>query len=230
MRTLVLATANPGKIREFARLLADLPVRVIGLAEAGVASPEETGATFAENAALKAAHAANASGWTALADDSGLEVDCLDGEPGVRSARYAGPDADNEANRRRLIRALGERVAADPALAAGAPARFRCAIAVARPHGAVEVVEGACEGFAITEPRGANGFGYDPLFLLPDRGMTMAELAPEEKDAISHRARAVARALPLVNTLLKEEIRAEDGTVGPSERTADATGGGPDAG
>lgn len=226
----MLATANPGKIREFARLLAGLPVRVVGLADVGVASPEETGATFAENAALKAAHAADRSGLPALADDSGLEVDCLDGAPGVRSARYAGPAADDEANRRRLIGELRRCAAVDPRLAGGAPARFRCAIAVALPGGPVEVVEGVREGLAIAEPRGTNGFGYDSLFLLPDRGLTMAELTPTEKNAISHRARAVALALPVLRALLDAEPGEAAASPGPSVRGAGLADGSRDAG
>lgn len=229
LRTLLLATANPGKIREFARLLAGLPVRVIGLADAGVVSPEETGSTFVENAVLKAAHAANASGLLAVADDSGLEVDCLGGVPGVRSARYAGPAADDEANRRRLIGELERCIALDPRLAGGAPARFRCAIAVALPGGPVEVVEGAREGRAIVTPRGANGFGYDPLFLLPERGLTMAELSSAEKNATSHRARAVARALPVVRALLDTRPDRAAAANAPAGRGTGAGDGGRDA-
>jgi XTP/dITP diphosphohydrolase len=198
MRTIVLATTNAGKVREFGQLLAasGLPLNVIGLREAGLDAPPETGATFAENALLKARHAATASGYLALADDSGLEVDGLGGAPGIRSARYAGEGAGDEANRQRLIAAIAGLPEAERV------GRFRCAIAIARPDGTAEVAEGSCKGLAITTPRGANGFGYDPLFLLPDRGLTMAELAPEEKNAISHRARAVARALPLLRRML----------------------------
>ena len=196
MRTIVLATTNPGKVREFRALLAGLQVRVAGLDEVGLAAPQETGTTFAENAALKARHAAEGSGLLAVADDSGLEVDALGGAPGVYSARWAGEGADDEANRRRLIREL----AVVPDGARGA--RFRCAIAIAVPGGATEIVEGECEGKVVTEPRGGGGFGYDPLFLLPERGQTMAELAPAEKNAISHRARAFALALPILHDFL----------------------------
>lgn len=195
--TLVLATTNPGKVREFHRLLAaaELPLRVVGLAEVGVAAPPETGTTFAENAILKARHAAERTGLPALADDSGLVVDGLDGAPGVYSARYAGEGAGDEANRRRLAAAIA------PLPEAARTARFVCAIALARPEGAVSVVEGRCEGVAITTPRGANGFGYDPLFYLPEWGRTMAELTLDEKSAVSHRARALALALPLLRQL-----------------------------
>lgn len=195
--TLVLATTNPGKMREFDRLLAGagLPLRVVGLDAVGVEAPPETGVTFAENAILKARHAAARSGLPALADDSGLVVDGLGGAPGVYSARYAGEGAGDEANRRRLIAAL----AAVPE--AGRSGRFVCAIAVAQPDGAVAVVEGVCEGRVIDTPRGTNGFGYDPLFYLPGRGATLAELSPDEKGAISHRARAFALAVPLLRPL-----------------------------
>ena len=198
MQTIVLATTNAGKVREFGQLFAasGLALRVIGLREVGVEAPPETGTTFAENALLKARHAATASGHLAFADDSGLEVDGLGGAPGVRSARYAGEGAGDEANRQRLIAAL----AGVPEGARGG--RFRCAIAIARPDGTAEVAEGSCEGVAITTPRGDNGFGYDPLFFLPERGRTMAELAPAEKNAISHRARATARALPILRRML----------------------------
>lgn len=195
--TLVLATTNPGKIREFHRLLtaAGLPLQIIGLDAVGLTAPPETGTTFAANAILKARNAATLSGLPALADDSGLAVDALDGAPGVYSARYAGEDADDEANRQLLIAAL----AAVPE--AARTGRFVCAIALARPDGAVAVVEAACEGHLLTTPRGTNGFGYDPLFALPDRGVTMAELSMDEKNAISHRAQAVARAVPMLRRL-----------------------------
>lgn len=202
LRTLVLATTNAGKVREFRQLLARLPVRVVGIDAIGVDLPPETGMTFAENAVLKATHAANTSGFLALADDSGLEVDLLGGKPGVRSARYAGEGAGDEANRQHLIQEVRQARLPGADLGDGFAARFRCAIALAQPHGPVEVVEGVCEGRVIPEPRGTGGFGYDPLFLLPDRGVTMAELAPEEKNAISHRARALDRALPILERML----------------------------
>ncbi len=202
MRRLVLATTNPGKAREFARLLAELPARIVTLDEVGPAPPPETGATFAENAALKARHAVAGSGLPALADDSGLEVDALAGAPGLHSARWAGEGATDEANRRRLIREL---TGVPEARRTG---RFRCAIAIARPGGAVEVVEGTLEGRLLTEPRGSGGFGYDHLFLLPERGLTLAELPLDEKNAVSHRARALERALPLLRRLVA--LRAED--------------------
>ena len=211
----MLATTNPGKVREYRALLGALPVRLVGLDEVGLAQGPETGATFTENAVQKARHAAAASGLVALADDSGLEVDGLGGAPGVWSARYAGEAADDEANRRRLIREL-----------AGVPverraARFRCAVAIARPGGGegsepeiLALVEGTCEGVVLTEPRGAHGFGYDPLFLLPERGLTLAELLPEEKNRLSHRARAVERALPALRALVEDDAATAAGAGG----------------
>ena len=211
----MLATTNPGKVREYVALLAGLPVRLVRLDEVGLAQGAETGATFAENAVQKARHAAAGSGLVALADDSGLEVDGLDGAPGVRSARYAGEAADDEANRRRLIREL----AAVPA--ERRTARFRCAVAIARPVGGegrepevLALVEGTCEGVVLTEPRGAHGFGYDPLFLLPERGLTLAELPPEEKNRLSHRARAVERALPALRALVEDDAATAAGAGG----------------
>jgi XTP/dITP diphosphohydrolase len=161
---------------------------------------EEDGETFAANAAKKAREVAAAAGLPALADDSGLEVDALDGAPGVRSARYAGAGHDDAANNRRLLAEL-----------AGVPtarrtARFRCAVALADPRGplgdTVEIREGACAGVILESPRGHNGFGYDPLFLYPELGRTFAELSLEEKGRLSHRARALAAMLPVLRAYL----------------------------
>jgi XTP/dITP diphosphohydrolase len=198
VHTLVLATANPGKVIEFERLLAEagIPLRVLGLNAVGLSAPPETGETFAENAILKARHAAEGSGYPALADDSGLAVDGLGGAPGVRSARYAGEESNDEANRQRLIAEL----ARVPETAR--TARFHCAIAMALPDGTIETVEETFEGRVITEARGIGGFGYDSLFLIPERGLTLAELTLEEKNRISHRARATAQAVPVLRQLL----------------------------
>ena len=186
---LLVATRNRGKLRELASLLSDVPMRLVSLDEAGVdGEVEETGATFEENAVLKATAYARASGLTTLADDSGLEVDALGGEPGVRSARYAGAGADDAARVRRLLRNLRETPAGRR------QARFRCAIAVASLNGPVRTFAGVCEGTIADAPRGRNGFGYDPVFLFPETGRTMAELSDEEKDAVSHRGMAVRRA------------------------------------
>jgi XTP/dITP diphosphohydrolase len=177
---LVLATRNPHKVREFGVLLA--PHRVLPLPDE-VELPPETGETFAENAAVKARVAADATGIAAIADDSGIAAAGLGGRPGVRSARYAGEGATDEENLAKLLREVPEddrRVA------------YVCALAYAAPRGGVHVTEARCEGMLAREPRGTGGFGYDPAFVPLDRddGRTMAELTPEEKDAISHRGRA----------------------------------------
>jgi XTP/dITP diphosphohydrolase len=177
---LVLSTRNPHKLREFEGLLA--PHRVLPLPDE-VELPPETGETFADNAIEKARTAARATGITAIADDSGIAAAALGGRPGVRSARYAGEHASDEANLEKLLREVPDddrRVA------------YVCALAFAAPDGRVHVVEGRCEGTLATDPRGSGGFGYDPAFVPADRddGRTMAELTVEEKDAISHRGRA----------------------------------------
>lgn len=192
---LIVATQNAGKIRELGELLANLRVEL--RAAAGMPAVEETGSTFTENAALKARAAAAHFGLWALADDSGLEVDALDGEPGVRSARYGTPDVTTDAGRNAL---LLERLRGVPA--ARRTARFRAAIALAAPDGRLWVREGACEGRIAHAPRGERGFGYDPVFYLPERGLTMAELSPDEKNAISHRARAMHRIREVIRGLV----------------------------
>ena len=197
MRKLLIATNNSGKVKEYADLLNDLPVRLTTPAQEGLSlEVDETGDTFAENAILKARAYAEASGLLTLADDSGLEVDALDGVPGIRSARYAGEGASDEDRYRLLLRYL-----------AGVPekertARFRCVVAVATPEGEVHTAAGRCEGLIGFEPRGRHGFGYDPVFYLPDRSQTMAELSAEVKNRISHRARALQAALPTLRRLL----------------------------
>jgi len=189
MIELVVATRNANKLRELTALLAGLPVRLRSLAEfPGAAEVEETGATFAENAALKALAAAKYTGLWALADDSGLEVDALGGRPGVWSKRFAGPGATDADNNAKLLQLLAD--VPDERRTA----RFRCAIAIAAPDGRVYVDEGTCEGVIAREPRGHNGFGYDPLFVVPELGKTFAELPPGEKDRISHRGRALQAA------------------------------------
>lgn len=200
MRKLLVASNNPGKLKEYADLLDRLPVTLTSPVQEGLSlAVDESGATFAENAILKARAYAEASGLLTLADDSGLEVDALDGAPGVRSARYAGEGASDEDRYRLLLRNL-----------AGVPqekrtARFRCVVAVATPQGKVHTAEGRCEGIIGFEPRGTHGFGYDPAFYLPDRGQTMAELPPTVKNRISHRGRAVQAALPVLRWLLTKE-------------------------
>ncbi len=180
---LVLATRNVHKAREFAELLA--PHELVALPD-DVVLPPEDGATFEANALTKARTAAAGTGLPSIADDSGIAADALGGAPGVRSARYAGEDATDEENLAKLLREAP----------AGSALAYVCALAFAAPGGTEHVVLGRCTGRLAAEPRGAGGFGYDPAFLPDDvaDGRTMAELAPEEKDAISHRGRA-ARAL-----------------------------------
>jgi XTP/dITP diphosphohydrolase len=195
-RRLVVASANPGKLREFRSLLAGLPFRLTSLGELGLPSPEETGSSFLANATLKARHAAALSGSAALADDSGLEVEALGGAPGIHSARYAGPGANDAANNAKLVDAL-----------AGLPverrrARYRCALVYVESADAPALTaEGVWEGFIVDAPRGTGGFGYDPHFWLPEQKKTVAELRPEEKNRRSHRG-AAARVL---RTLLERE-------------------------
>jgi XTP/dITP diphosphohydrolase len=192
---LVLATANTGKLDEFKALLPD-SVEVLSAPETDIQLPPETGTTFAENARLKALAASQQSGLIALADDSGLEVDALGGQPGVYSARYAGPGGDERANRAKLLAAMAD------VPAAGRQGRFRCVVAIATPDGLLRDFEGACEGSIGYREIGTHGFGYDPLFLLLD-GRTLAQYTTEEKNAISHRANAYRAALPTLLALLR---------------------------
>jgi len=193
---LLIATKNMGKVREYRELLADLPFNVVSLADVGVdADVEETGETFAENALLKARAYARLSGLLTWADDSGLAVDALAGWPGVHSARHAGPDA-TDADR---IDILLQRLAATPAQERHAA--FHCVVAIATPEGRAWTTEGMCAGVIIEQPRGAGGFGYDPIFFVPDLGKTFAQLAPEEKNAISHRGIAARKAAALLAQL-----------------------------
>jgi XTP/dITP diphosphohydrolase len=191
---LLVATNNPGKLAEYRPLLADLSLEIISLREAGINfEAAETGLTFEENAVLKARAYAERSGLLTLADDSGLEIDALDGEPGVHSARYEGTGRGEEVTRyQSVLRKL------DGVPWENRTARFRCVVAVATPDGLVETAEGAVEGFIGVEPRGEYGFGYDSIFFIPEYNCTMAQLAPEIKNRISHRARAVEAALPIL--------------------------------
>ena len=186
---LLIATHNPGKVREYEELLAGLPLELTYPAQEGLGiEVAETGKSFAENARLKAAAYARASGLLTLADDSGLEVDALGGEPGIHSARYAGKGASDEERYRLLLEKLKESPWEERT------ARFRCVIAVATPDGRIHTAEGTCEGIIAFEPRGEHGFGYDPVFYLEEYGKTMAELSSETKNKISHRANAARRA------------------------------------
>ncbi|HOW61822.1 MAG TPA: XTP/dITP diphosphatase [Candidatus Contendobacter sp.] len=185
---IVLASNNPGKAREFAAALAELNVDIMPQSLFGVPEVEETGLTFIENALLKARNAALHTGWPALADDSGLVVDALDGRPGIHSARYAGPDADDHANIAKLLVELR-----------GVPAerrtaRFVCVLALLRhPADPTPLIcQASWEGVIVTEPRGANGFGYDPVFFVPGEQQTAAELDLATKNRLSHRGQALA--------------------------------------
>jgi XTP/dITP diphosphohydrolase len=193
---LLIATHNHGKLIEYRELLAGLPYELVTLDDVGIREDvEETGTTFAENARLKALAYARQSGLLTLADDSGLEVDALGGEPGVRSKRYAGEDASDADRNAFLLNKLHEVPRGKRS------ARFRCVICIASPRGETWESDGTCEGEIIFEPRGTNGFGYDPIFYFPERGVTMAELPSEEKNRVSHRARAAEGAREILERL-----------------------------
>ncbi len=194
---LLVATQNPGKQREYEELLAPLEAGICFPDDVGVnLDVQEDGTTYAENALKKARSYASASGLLTVADDSGLEVDALEGAPGVHSARYApGSDADR-------VRALLTDLSGVPW--EDRTARFRCLVVVFSPEGTVYHAEGVCEGVIAHEPSGEGGFGYDPIFYLPELGCTMAELPRETKNRISHRARAVRAALPILSRWLTE--------------------------
>jgi len=183
---LAIASKNVHKLREIRAICAGWPVEWVTVEDHVGPWPEvdEPHDTYLENALAKARSVAAALGLPAMADDSGLEVDALGGAPGPRSARYAGEDATDERNRRKLLTALRGVPGSTPA------ARFRCIAVVAWPDGREVWAEGTCKGTLVAEPRGAGGFGYDPIFVPAGRGQTMAELGPEEKDRISHRGRA----------------------------------------
>jgi len=198
MRKIVLATRNEKKKIELEELLADLDVEVLSLADfPNIGEIEETGTTFRENAYIKARIAAESAGMIAVADDSGLVVDALGGAPGVRSARFAGEDADDEANNLKLLKLLEELPREKRT------ARFVCVIAICTPEGNARFVEGVCEGRIAEELRGNKGFGYDPLFIPEGYDRTFAELGYEVKNRISHRARALQKAKPVIAELLK---------------------------
>ena len=195
-KKLLLATNNKGKVREYKSLLEGIPYQIVTPLEIGITTEvKETGSSFEENASLKASTLAKESGLLTLADDSGLEVDALNGEPGVLSARYAGEKASDRDRIEYLLLRLkdipGDKLAA----------RFRCVIAIATPECKIDLCFGECAGFITTEPRGYNGFGYDPVFYLPELGKTMAELPPEQKNRISHRARAAEKACKVLGDI-----------------------------
>jgi len=193
MRDLLLATSNGHKLQEYRTIFSGLPFRLLSLSNIQLEMDvEETGTTFAENAELKALAYAEASGLLSLADDSGLEIDAMDGAPGIYSARFSGIAATYEERFRLILEQLH-----------GVPperrtARFQCAITIAEPAGYYRTVEGTMEGIIVEAPRGQNGFGYDPIFMVPALGKTNAELSPEQKHRISHRGRAAQLAAALL--------------------------------
>ncbi len=199
-RNLLVATGNPGKMREVSHILKGLPFQVLSLQDFGMSmTVEETGATFAKNAILKASAYCASAGMLTMADDSGLVVDALNGRPGVLSARYGGEGLTDPQRVELLLRELE-----------GVPwekrtARFRCVIALTWPGGQVETVEGVVEGVIQYEPEGCNGFGYDPIFHLPERVCTTAQLSTSDKNCISHRGQAVRKA---ANFLMKTRTTA----------------------
>src|SRR4051812_8827177 len=184
---LVIASHNAGKVAEIGELIAPLGIRVLSATEAGIDEPEETGQTFADNAALKAAHATHASGLPALADDSGLVVPAIDGAPGIHSARWAGPDRDFSVAIERVIAALRARYGSFAA--ADLRAAFVAVLCLAWPDGHLELFEGRCEGHLVERPRGPHAFGYDPIFVPADDTRTFAEMSAAEKHSRSHRGR-----------------------------------------
>ncbi|NLN75023.1 MAG: XTP/dITP diphosphatase [Armatimonadetes bacterium] len=186
MRKLVVATKNLGKAREIAEMMADMPFEIVSLADYPDAPEvQESGATFTENAIIKATAYARFTGELVLADDSGLEVDALGGAPGVLSSRFAPTDSERN---QRLLDLLHD-VANDKRTA-----RFRCVVAVAEPDGDTLTCEGSVEGLISREPKGENGFGYDPVFYVPELDKHFAELTPAQKNALSHRGRALEKA------------------------------------
>lgn len=201
---LLLATNNRNKVREMREMLADVPgAEVLSAADfPAVIEPEENGATFLDNARIKAAHYADATGLLALADDSGLVVDALGGRPGVQSSRYGSDDADRIARLLRELDALPRLPNAAGASHAPRTARFMCAMVLARPGVVVASTTGTLEGEIAGPPRGTFGFGYDPVFQVPCRGMRLAEIPPAEKNAISHRGNALRDMLPILRAEL----------------------------
>ena len=197
---LLIATGNSGKVRELTEVLSDLQLQLVTLTDQGIGyTVEETGDTLEENALLKARDYGKFTGLPALADDSGLEVDALGGEPGVHAKTYAGENATDEERVRFLLSRL------DGIGWEQRSARFRCVIALVLPSGLEELCEGVVEGIIAFEPRGKSGFGYDPIFYLPEFEKTMAELDPNIKNRVSHRGKAVRQAMLLLQRLMKQE-------------------------
>ena len=203
MVRLLIATENPGKTREYEELLDTLPCELCTPRELKLSLLlHEDGESYAQNARIKALGYMQASQLATLADDSGLEVDALDGKPGLRSARYAGEGVSDMDRYRLLLQKLS-----------GVPweertARFRCVVVLAMPGGQLYTAEGTCEGIIAFEPQGSHGFGYDPIFYLPEHRQTMAQLSPALKNRISHRARAVQQMLPILSHVLAQTVAA----------------------
>ena len=202
---IIFATGNKGKLREIDDILKDLSIPIVSMKDAGITSePDETGVTFEENAIIKAKHAADVlkeKDAIYMADDSGLEVDALGGEPGVSSARYMGEDTPYTVKNKNIIDRL-DGVENDKRTA-----RFVCAIAAVLPDGEVVTTRGTIEGKIGYEERGTNGFGYDPIFYLPDMSVSTAELSPDEKNRISHRGRALEAMKIRLKEILKQQER-----------------------
>jgi XTP/dITP diphosphohydrolase len=201
MQRLVIASANAGKVREIEQLLRGLPYQPVSQASLGVRSPEETEDTFLGNALIKARHAAAATGLAALADDSGIEVDALGGAPGVHSARFAGADASDADNNAKLVAALAG------VEGAARSARYRCVLVLVEhaSDSSPLVAQASWEGLILDSPRGTGGFGYDPYFWVPELGLSAAQLTSEQKNAVSHRGRALAQ----LRTVLLERAQPE---------------------
>lgn len=196
MKNLVLASGNPGKLKELSSLLGKLDYNLVSQSDLGVEEVPETGTTFVENAIIKARNAAEHTGYAALADDSGIEVDALDGAPGVYSARFAGANASDDENNARLVEKL-RAVAPEQR-----SARYRAVIVVMR-HAADPspiICEGSWQGLIQLEPQGSGGFGYDPYFYLPALGCTSAQLSAEEKNRLSHRGQALELLIKRLST------------------------------
>lgn len=198
----MVASHNEGKVREIRALLEPFGVKTLSAAELDLDEPEETGLTFAANAQLKAHAAAKASGYTALADDSGLAVDALDGEPGIHSARWAGEPRNFDSAMARVDNELTARGALEPV---ERKARFVCSLCLAHPDGTLETFNGTVEGTIVWPPRGTHGFGYDPIFEPNGEAITFGEMEPARKHAMSHRADAFDRLVAHLSRHLETE-------------------------
>ncbi len=198
MVTLLLATRNDGKVRELKELLSHLPVNVLCAKDINQYDDvEENGETFHENALIKARYGAKLTGFMTIADDSGLEVSALDGEPGVYSARFSGENASDEENNEKLLELLKDETQRN--------AKYKCAMALVTPKGEEITTLATCEGKILTKPEGNDGFGYDPLFFVEEYQCTFGELPLETKNKISHRAKATKRLIPMIEILVSEQ-------------------------